>query len=82
MVDRCICYSTTFAELKAVAGRHGARCVASLQQFAEFGFRCGLCKPYVARMLESGETSFAPLPMPVHPFEEGEWEEREGVKTP
>ena len=81
MVDRCLCYSKTFAELKAVAARHGARCVLSLQQATEFGLRCGLCKPYVARMLETGQTAFPPMAVPRHPFEDGDWEDREGVRA-
>ena len=81
MVDRCLCYSKSFAELKADAQRHQARSVQALQQVSEFGFRCGLCKPYVARMLESGHTAFAPMALPRHPFEDGDWEEREDVRT-
>ena len=61
MVDRCICFSKSFADLKEIARRHRAATVTALQTSAEFGVRCGLCKPYVARMLETGQTVFAPV---------------------
>jgi bacterioferritin-associated ferredoxin len=57
-VVKCICFDKTFADLK-VAG------VKSVQEAAErFGCstKCGLCKPYIQKMLETGETEFAILP--------------------
>ena len=70
MVDRCICYSKTFAELKDVAERSRSLTVSSLQSVAQFGLRCGLCKPYVQRMLETGHTAFTPMQVTLHPFED------------
>ena len=64
MVDRCICFSRTFEELKRIAERENASDVATLQTHAEFGQKCGLCKPYVARMLESGRTRFPVMRQP------------------
>ena len=57
-IDRCFCYSTTFAELKAVADATGAASVPELQQHATFGENCKLCHPYARRMLRTGETVF------------------------
>ena len=57
-IDRCFCYATTFAELKAVADATGAASVAELRQHATFGANCRLCHPYVRRMLRTGETVF------------------------
>ncbi|HEX7069309.1 MAG TPA: (2Fe-2S)-binding protein [Rhodothermales bacterium] len=57
-IDRCICRQKTFAELAAVARRTGARSVAELQQHVDFGTGCGLCRPYVRRMLETGQVVF------------------------
>jgi NAD(P)H-nitrite reductase large subunit len=62
MVDRCVCFSRTFAELKRIAEREGARDIAALQSAADFGLKCGLCKPYVQRMLETGGTRFPIMP--------------------
>ncbi|MCZ7557586.1 MAG: (2Fe-2S)-binding protein [Bacteroidia bacterium] len=58
MVDRCICFNITFAELKAIADRSDTHCLDALQQHVDFGLRCGLCKPYVERMLETGRVVF------------------------
>ncbi len=57
-IDRCLCFGRTFAELKAVAEATGADSVAALQAHVVFGRRCGLCHPYVRRMLRTGETLF------------------------
>ncbi|MFW5972893.1 MAG: (2Fe-2S)-binding protein [Bacteroidota bacterium] len=57
-IDRCTCFQQKFAELKETARTHGIETVADLQQIVPFGLRCGLCKPYVERMLETGEVSF------------------------
>ena len=57
-IDRCMCFGTTFAELAEVAERTGARSVEALQAHALFGRKCGLCHPYVRRMLRTGETVF------------------------
>lgn len=57
-IDRCFCYSTTFAELHAVADATGAATVAELQDHATFGHNCKLCHPYARRMLRTGETVF------------------------
>lgn len=57
-IDRCYCYQTTFADLKAVAEETGAQSVEALQEHAVFGHNCQLCHPYVETMLATGETSF------------------------
>ena len=57
-IDRCYCFQQTFAGLKAVADTHGARSVPALQKHVLFGRQCGLCHPYVRRMLRTGETVF------------------------
>lgn len=69
MVDRCICFSRTFSELKSLAEGHRIRDIGSLQTVVEFGLRCGLCKPYVQRMLENGTTAFPVMQHAIHPFE-------------
>ena len=70
MVDRCICYSKPFCELKEIAERESVDDVASLQACVDFGLKCGLCKPYVERMLRTGRTRFPVMRMKTHdPFE-------------
>jgi len=60
-VDRCVCFNRTFADLKQVAERTGAKTLEALQEEAEFGLACRICNPYVRRMLETGETDFHDL---------------------
>lgn len=70
MVDRCICFSKTFCELKEIAEREDARDIPALQDCVEFGLKCGHCKPYVERMLRTGRTRFPVMRMAVRdPFE-------------
>ncbi len=57
-IDRCHCFRITFAELKAVAEAAGVRDGGRLSAHVDFGRKCGLCRPYVRRMLRTGETVF------------------------
>ena len=57
-VERCVCFDKTFAELKAVADKTGARTLEELQEHVEFGLACRICNPYVRRMLKTGEVVF------------------------
>ena len=57
-IDRCVCFGQPFADLKAVAEATGATTVEGLQAVVGFGRKCGLCRPYVRRMLATGETAF------------------------
>ncbi|MEM0963688.1 MAG: (2Fe-2S)-binding protein [Bacteroidota bacterium] len=57
-IDRCYCFTTTFAELAEVAAATGADSVAALQEHRLFGQNCQLCHPYVRRMLRTGATVF------------------------
>ncbi|MEM1116562.1 MAG: (2Fe-2S)-binding protein [Bacteroidota bacterium] len=57
-IDRCMCFAHPFADLAEVAARTGAASVAELQEHALFGQNCGLCHPYVRRMLRTGQTVF------------------------
>ena len=57
-IDRCYCFQKTFVELKTTAAATGAGSVAALQQHTDFGRRCGLCHPYVRRMLRTGAVIF------------------------
>lgn len=56
-IDRCICFNTTFADLKQseAAHREGATCTSKL---LECGHGCGLCLPYIEAMRHTGRTVF------------------------
>lgn len=57
-IDRCFCFGRAFDDLRSVAEATGARSVADLQRHVRFGEQCGLCRPYVRRMLRTGEAVF------------------------
>jgi len=57
-LDRCVCFDVQFAELKTIAETHAVDSVEGLQAHADFGHNCTLCRPYVRRMLATGETVF------------------------
>lgn len=57
-VRACLCYPHSFAELKQMAEQHHWQTVADITAAVGCGSGCGLCRPYLARMLETGETEF------------------------
>ncbi len=62
-IDRCVCFQVRFTALNRLAVASGAATLPDLQNVAEaagtpFGQRCGLCHPYVRRMLATGKTVF------------------------
>jgi len=58
MVTKCICFDTTFLEIKMKAKEKNCVTIQDVQQHLLFGQKCKLCHPYIARMLETGETKF------------------------
>lgn len=56
-IDRCVCVGRLFADLLPLARTRGYR-LADLMHETECGARCGLCRPYLRRMLATGETVF------------------------
>lgn len=61
-VRACLCYPHTFAELKELADANGWTTIADITRAVGCGSGCGLCRPYLAKMLRTGETAFAILP--------------------
>jgi bacterioferritin-associated ferredoxin len=60
LVSSCICRQTPFAQLLPAA-RAGAWDLADLVRETGCGAGCGLCRPYLRRMLATGETEFHEL---------------------
>jgi len=56
-IDRCICYDRTFAELRVAACADGLDMDGITARFG-CGACCGVCRPYIERMLDTGETVF------------------------
>ncbi len=57
VVSRCICKATPFGELLPLATASGWD-LAELVRQTGCGAQCGLCRPYLSRMLRTGETVF------------------------
>ena len=56
-----MCYPHSFASLKRIAQKQGWQSVADITAAVGCGGGCGLCRPYLRRMLETGETAFDAL---------------------
>lgn len=56
-IDRCICRQRPFADLLPIARAHGWE-LDQLTAETGCGGQCGLCRPYLRRMLDTGETIF------------------------
>lgn len=61
-VRACLCYPHSFTELQRLAEQNGWQTVADITAAVGCGGGCGLCGPYLARMLTTGETAFDILP--------------------
>lgn len=59
-ITRCICRGRKFAELLPLAHENGWD-LQTLMNSTGCGAQCGLCRPYLRRMLETGETDFAEI---------------------
>jgi len=60
LVSRCICRDTSFADLLTRA-RLNSWTLLDLIAETGCGSQCGLCRPYLRRMLRTGETEFREL---------------------
>jgi bacterioferritin-associated ferredoxin len=56
-IDRCVCMRFPFTELLTQA-RTEAWGIAEVIRETGCGDECGLCRPYIRRMLVTGETVF------------------------
>ena len=63
-VKACMCYPYTFAELKTLADRNSWTTLDQIREAVGCSTGCGLCRPYLLRMLETGEIEFAIIDSP------------------
>lgn len=56
-ITHCVCRNTPFVRLLPLA-RAGAWTLDDLMRETGCGAGCGLCRPYLRRMLDSGQTVF------------------------
>jgi bacterioferritin-associated ferredoxin len=57
LIDRCICRNRSFADLLPDA-RAASWSLNEMIRVTGCGGQCGLCRPYLRRMLATGETAF------------------------
>jgi len=57
LISRCICRATPFSDLLGPARTNGWT-LDDLVRETGCGGQCGLCRPYLSRMLRTGETEF------------------------
>lgn len=60
LVSGCICKSTSFEVLYAQAAAENWN-LADIMRETGCGAGCGLCRPYLRRMLRTGQTKFYEL---------------------
>lgn len=60
LVNRCICHSRSFKEVKDYAEENDITSIGQLQADDFCSCGCGLCIPYIELMFETGETEFEP----------------------
>ncbi len=67
-VDRCVCHQVPFTTLNEMVRRgHDVETQSAEQIHAALSAKtkcstgCGMCKPYILRMIETGQTSFPPI---------------------
>lgn len=53
-IVKCVCTDTTFVQMKLT----GLKSLEDIEKSLGCGLKCGLCRPYIAKMLETGETRF------------------------
>ncbi len=59
-IDRCVCRGRLFGEL-LLAAREAGWGLDQLTAATGCGGQCGLCRPYLRRMLETDETVFSEI---------------------
>jgi bacterioferritin-associated ferredoxin len=60
LIATCICRQMPFATLLPLAREHGWT-LQDVMRETGCGDGCGLCRPYLRRMLTTGETQFTEL---------------------
>lgn len=57
-VTKCVCYDTTFEEMKDIMNKNNINTLEELRQIKPVALNCKLCVPYINKMIETGETKF------------------------
>jgi bacterioferritin-associated ferredoxin len=57
-IDRCVCHAVPFERLRERCQRHPGTTFEDLEREFRCGTGCGLCEPYVRRMMRTGQVVF------------------------
>lgn len=60
-IDRCVCHKVTFAEIRDWRVEHPRAGFEEVQRRFRCGTGCGLCAPYVRRLLRTGQVVFTQI---------------------
>lgn len=60
LVTKCVCKRITFSELKVLAEEKNFCSLDEILAEKIAGSGCGMCKPYINKMLVTGITEFKP----------------------
>lgn len=57
-VLKCICFDTTFEEMKEIMKKNKLNSIEELRDIKQIADNCKLCLPYIEKMIETGQTEF------------------------
>ena len=57
-IERCVCHKVEFSTVKRWLAAHPDAQFPQIQQEFKCGTGCGLCAPYLRRMMRTGETVY------------------------
>lgn len=57
-VLKCICFDTTFEEMKEIMKKNNINSIEELRNIKQIAENCRLCLPYIEKMIETGQTEF------------------------
>ena len=60
LISRCICQNLAFSQLRVLAETNRWQ-LSDLIENTGCGAQCGLCRPYLRAMIETGQTEFREL---------------------
>lgn len=60
-IDRCICFNTTFKEMKNIMLENNIKTLEELKKIKPVSLNCKICLPYIMKMIETGKTEFSEI---------------------
>lgn len=60
LVNRCVCHSISFEDVKQIAKAEQFESVRELRAAEVCSTKCKMCEPYLELMIKTGEVAFEP----------------------